>query len=195
MEIVLLCLLGVAVVAVFVLVGKLNVARRDLSRVKYEAEESQKNAEQLRSLNNKNEEAIGTLQKENSSLSVENARLSERLSFIEVEKDKMKKESETQFRLLANEIFAMESKQFRESSENRLGEILKPLKDNIHDFKQTIMSNYTEEAKERHSLKEHIKELMDLNHTIGKEARELTEALKGNSKVQGDWSQFLKNQV
>ena len=195
MEIALLCMIAAAVVAVFVLVGKLNAARRELSRVKYEAEDGLKNVEQLRGLNNRNEETIASLQKENSALSVENARLSERLSFIEVEKDKMKKETEMQFRLLANEIFATESKQFRESSENRLDEILKPLKENIHDFKQTIINNYTEEAKERHSLKGHIKELMDLNYSIGKEARELTEALRGNSKVQGDWGEMILESI
>ncbi len=195
METALLCMIAAAVVAVFILVGKLNAARRELSRVKYEAEDGLKNVEQLRGLNNRNEEAIASLQKENSALSVENARLSERLSFIEVEKDKMKKETEMQFRLLANEIFATESKQFRESSENRLDEILKPLKENIHDFKQTIINNYTEEAKERHSLKGHIKELMDLNYSIGKEARELTEALRGNSKVQGDWGEMILESI
>ena len=91
METALLCMIAAAVVAVFILVGKLNAARRELSRVKYEAEDGLKNVEQLRGLNNRNEEAIASLQKENSALSVENARLSERLSFIEVEKDKMKK--------------------------------------------------------------------------------------------------------
>ena len=60
MEIALLCMIAATVVAVFVLVGKLNAARRELSRVKYEAEDGLKNIEQLRCLNNRNEETIAS---------------------------------------------------------------------------------------------------------------------------------------
>ena len=75
-----------------------------------------------------------------------------------------------------------------------MSEILTPLKENIEQFKKTINDSYSNEARERFSLQERIKELIELNQSISKEAKDLTTALKGNSKVQGDWGeQVLTN--
>lgn len=125
----------------------------------------------------------------------ENAKLKERIAIVAEEREQIQKETESRFRLLANEIFSAESQKFKQASETRLDEILKPLKENIHDFRKTILENYTTEAKERHSLQQHLQNLMEMNASIGKEARELTEALKGNSKVQGDWGEMVLESI
>ncbi len=134
---------------------------------------------------------LSKVQDENSALREENGRLKERARFIEEEKEKLSQESEVRFKNIANEILADNSRVFKEQNESRLSEILTPLKENIEQFKKTVSESYSAEARERFSLHERIKELIELNLSIGKEAKDLTLALKGNSKVQGDWGEMI----
>lgn len=125
----------------------------------------------------------------------ENSRLNERIRFIEEEKDQLSKESELRFKNIANEILQQNTTIFKEQNESRLNEILSPLKENIEQFKKTIADNYSNEARERYSLQVHIKELIELNQSIGKEAKDLTLALKGNSKIQGNWGEMILENI
>ncbi len=134
-------------------------------------------------------------QQENILLSKENTRLQERITFIEEEKERLRKESEMHFKNLANEILNKNSIEFKEQSEHRLLEMLTPLRENIEQFKKAINESYSNEARERFSLQERIKELIELNQSIGKEAKDLTRALKGNNKVQGDWGEMILESI
>ena len=125
----------------------------------------------------------------------ENSRLREQIRFIENEKERLLKESEFRFKNIANEILRDNTISFKEQNENRLNEILAPLKENIEQFKKTILESYSTEAKERFSLQERIKELIELNQSIGKEAKDLTHALKGNSKIQGNWGEMILENI
>lgn len=127
-------------------------------------------------------------------LKEEYSKISERIKFIEEEKERLTNESELRFKNLATEILANNTQTFKEQNETRLSEILAPFKENIEQFKRTITESYSNEARERFSLQEKIKELIELNQFIGKEAKDLTIALKGNSKVQGDWGEMVLNQ-
>lgn len=124
-------------------------------------------------------------------LIAENARLQEQIRLITDEKAKLQQEAEANFKNLANDIFDDKTKKFKELNESRLNEILTPLKEQISKFENTIHDNTKNETKDREALREHIKLLMELNKTIGKEAKELTNALKGNSKTQGDWGEMI----
>ncbi|MDE6489852.1 MAG: DNA recombination protein RmuC [Muribaculaceae bacterium] len=101
------------------------------------------------------------------------------------------KEDELRFKTLASEILGNTQRTFKEQNESRMEEILKPLRDNIDQFRRSIDEKYTREAQERFSLKEKIEELKTLNDSISREARELTTALRGNSKAQGDWGEMI----
>lgn len=122
---------------------------------------------------------------------IETSRLNENLRFVEQEKQRLAQESELRFKNLANEILAANSRTFKEQNETRLAEILTPLRENIEQFRKAVTDTYSEEARQRFSLEERIKELITLNQSIGKEAKDLTSALKGNSKVQGDWGEMI----
>ena len=100
-------------------------------------------------------------------------------------------ESELRFKNLANEILGSTQRTFKEEHETRLNEILKPLRDNIEQFKRTVTDSYSQEARERFSLQERIKELIELNQSIGREAKELSVALRGETKTQGDWGEMI----
>lgn len=128
-------------------------------------------------------------------LKEEYSKLSERIKFIEEEKERLTNESELRFKNLATEILANNTQTFKEQNETRLSEILAPFKENIEQFKRTITESYSNEARERFSLQEKIKELIELNQFIGKEAKDLTIALKGNSKVQGDWGEMVLESI
>ncbi len=120
-----------------------------------------------------------------------NSRLEERIRFNEEEKKRLSEENELRFKALANQIFTENSRTFKEQHESRLSEILSPLKENLDKFQKTVAESYSNEARERFSLQEKIKELMELNQSIGQEAKELALALRGNSKTQGDWGEMI----
>ncbi|MDE6039032.1 MAG: DNA recombination protein RmuC, partial [Paramuribaculum sp.] len=72
-----------------------------------------------------------------------------------------------------------------------LASLLTPLKDDIEKFRNDVNQAYSSEARERFSLQERIKELIEANNSIGREAKELATALRGNSKTQGDWGELV----
>lgn len=132
---------------------------------------------------------------ENSSVCADNARLQEQLRQQAEERKNLRFESERAFREIAASIFDEKSKVMRESNRTQLGEILTPFKSDLENLKKTINDCYIGEMSEVKSLKEQVKDLTTLNNTIGREAKELTLALKGNSKVQGDWGEMLLKQL
>lgn len=136
-----------------------------------------------------------SLREENTSLRTENARLDEQLRQQSEERKALRTESEMIFREIANSIFDEKSKVMRENNRTQLGDILTPFKSDLEHLKKTINDCYIGEMSEVKSLKEQVKDLTDLNNTIGREAKELTMALKGNSKVQGDWGEMLLKQL
>lgn len=137
------------------------------------------------------DKALREMGKELELSKIENARLKEKLGNVEMFNKTILEETKSQFKTLASDIFDAHSQKFRESNEGRLSEILNPLKEEIKDFKKKVDDTYMTSAKERSILGEQMRSLMELNQTIGKEARNLTEALTGNSKVQGDWGEMI----
>ena len=125
----------------------------------------------------------------------DNARLKEQLRQESEQRGAMRRESEQAFKELATNILEEKSKLFKESNEQRLGEILAPFKENLQGLQKKIEDCYTGEVSEVKSLRQSLKELTELNTTISREARELTDALRGNSKVQGDWGEMILRQI
>ena len=128
-------------------------------------------------------------------LTAENARLKEKIRIESEEKARLQAETESRFKLLANEIFDDKTKRFKELNETRLSEILVPLKEQITKFEAALQDNTKNDIKDRETLRVHIENLMKLNESIGKEAKDLTSALKGNSKVQGDWGEMILRDI
>lgn len=106
-----------------------------------------------------------------------------------------KEEREQQFRAMASAAFTSQAEQMRQQQESGLGLILTPLKEQIEGFKKSFTDIYSAEARERFSLGEHIKRLIEANNSLGNEAKELTRALRGDSKVQGDWGEMVLESI
>lgn len=137
------------------------------------------------------DKAARALRNELEEARIENARLKEKIGNVEAFNNSVREETKAQFESLAADIFSSQSEKFKEANETRLSEILNPLKEDIKDFKRRVDDTYMNSSKERTLLGEQMKRLMELNMSIGKEARDLTEALSGNTKVQGDWGEMV----
>jgi len=107
----------------------------------------------------------------------------------EVEELQIKFSSE--FKNLANEILEAKSKKFTEQNKINIEEILKPLGEKIKVFEQKVTDTYNIEAKERFSLEKEIQKLVQANQKISEDATNLTNALKGQTKTQGQWGEFI----
>lgn len=118
-------------------------------------------------------------------------RLSEHKAEITTLNERFTKEFEN----LANRIFDDKSQKFTEQNKNNIGELLNPLGEKIKDFEKKVNDVYIIEGKERASLKNQLEMLQQLNQQMSKEANNLTKALKGENKTQGNWGEFILESV
>lgn len=100
-----------------------------------------------------------------------------------------------QFENLANKIFDEKGKKFADQNKINLGEILNPLREKISDFEKKVELTNTESIKNHSALREQLTNLKELNQQITKEASNLTRALKGDSKAQGNWGEYILESI
>jgi len=115
------------------------------------------------------------------------------------EKLKLLQDAETQLKLqfenLANQIFEAKTKQFKEQNNSSLNEIVSPLKEQLGDFKKRIEHVYEHETRDRVTLREEISQLRQDTQKMNQEALNLTRALKGDNKTQGNWGEMILEKV
>lgn len=134
----------------------------------------------------------------NNSLATERANnkaLNDKLQTQKDEIEAMGKKFNTEFENIANKILETKTAKFTEVNQKNLKDILEPLGENITKFKTKVEEVYDKESKERFSLGEKVKELALLNQVISEEARNLTKALKGESKTQGLWGEMILESI
>lgn len=191
MTLLLILLSVLALSALAFVTTRLTAARAEAASVKESLAASAAREEQARAAL---DEARGEQSRLNALLSdarAEQARLSTRLEILEKEREAHDRQLEERFTNLANDILRRNSSDLRAQNEERLTELLSPLRTNLEEFKKTVTDTYSSEARERFSLTERIRELVELNNTISREARDLTSALKGNNRVQGEWGEIV----
>ena len=126
-----------------------------------------------------------------SKLDSEKQHTEEKLKLLNEARDQLKNE----FKNMANGIFDEKTKNLTEQSRSNLDLILNPLRDQLGDFRKKIEEVYVNESKDRHALAEHIKILSDLNNQVSKDTLNLTRALKGENKTQGNWGEMILERV
>jgi len=210
-----LIILGVLVIVAFLLIWmKLNKtsdkpANEELEEVKLRAanfsaeklaaegkihmlEEQARNAAQI---NKEKEDTIVGLNRQVAALTTENKRLIEDLQnkqqAIEASEDKLR----IAFKNLANEILEEKTQKFTEQNSTKLDAILKPLGEKIISFEKKVEEAYHKESNERFSLVNEIKRLAELNQQISQEANNLTQALKGQAKTQGNCGEIILESI
>ena len=125
------------------------------------------------------------------SLKAENRNLAEKLESQKEEIASMHKQFNLEFENRANKIFQQKTETFNKLSTESLSSLLKPFGDNLNEFKHQVAEVYEKESKQRFSLEDRIKELVLLNKQISDDANNLTKALKGDSKMQGNWGEMI----
>ena len=100
-----------------------------------------------------------------------------------------------QFRTLAGDVLGEQSRRFKEENRESMDIILKPFKDNILEFRSRVDAIFTQQTEQSGALKNELQRLMELNKQITTETTNLTNALKGNSKVQGDWGEMILESI
>lgn len=128
---------------------------------------------------------------ENAKLSSENENISEKLEVQKKELLEMQSKLTEQFENIASKILTNNSKFMQEQNKEKLHDILHPFKEKIEKFEKKVDDTHKESIRENQSLKEQINILHKLNKDIGDEAKNLTKALKGESKTQGNWGEYI----
>lgn len=116
---------------------------------------------------------------------------SEKLALLERNRDALKQEFEN----LANRIFEQKSESFTQQTRTNLDTLLNPFRDQLQDFRKRVEDVYTSETQDRQALRSEIKSLHQLNQKITEEAANLTRALKGDKKIQGNWGELILERV
>ncbi|MDP4278683.1 MAG: DNA recombination protein RmuC, partial [Bacteroidota bacterium] len=128
-------------------------------------------------------------------LEADNRVLLEKLGTQKSELEKLHETIKLEFQNVANAIFDEKARSFNELSSEKLTNLLNPLNNNLKEFKDRVNEVYDKEAKERFSLTKEISNLMELNRKISDEANNLTMALKGDSKAQGNWGEMILENI
>ena len=130
-------------------------------------------------------------EKELAALRIEYRHLQERLTEQKGELENLQNQFRDEFKNLANEILEEKSKKFTEQNREKLDELLKPLGEKISEFQKRVEDNHKEDLKGRGALDQHLKTLQELNQKMSEEAKNLTKALKGDTKQQGNWGEVI----
>ena len=115
--------------------------------------------------------------------------LKQSLEQLRTEREASERTMKSEFKNLANEILAEHQHHLRQANRDSLDLLLKPFKDNITEFRERVERIYAHENEQRGALKNELDNLIKLNQQMTSSAANLTDALKGNSKVQGDWGE------
>lgn len=100
-----------------------------------------------------------------------------------------------QFENLANRIFEQSNRRVDEQNRQSLGSLLMPLREQLDGFRRQVQDSFGQEARERHTLAHEIRNLQQLNAQMAQEAVNLTRALKGDNKTQGNWGEVVLTRV
>src|SRR6056297_1834950 len=121
--------------------------------------------------------------------------LHERLHEHKKEVDELQQRFKTEFKNLANEILEEKTGKFTEQNKMNLDTILKPLHEKIKDFEKKVEETHKKDIADRASIQERIKHLIETSNQISDDAKNLTKALKGESKTQGGWGELILENI
>ena len=172
--------------------------KSDIARLEERTEQISKLEAQLQ----EREQALQRLQQQLTDLKSDNAQLT---SSIEGEQRHHKQQLEDleqarkkmvgEFENIANRVIDEKGKRFDENNRKGMDEILKPVREQLKEFRTRVDEIHHSDVKERASLKEHLNQLQQLNQEMNREAKNLTRALKGDNKAQGNWGELILERV
>lgn len=121
--------------------------------------------------------------------------LREKLVTQKQEMEDLQKKFTTEFENIANKILEKNSEKFTATNQKNMGDVLNPLKEKIELFERKVEDTYKQGLKDQTDLRAELKKLFDLNSKISEEANNLTKALKGDVKKQGNWGEVVLERI
>lgn len=204
-------ILGIVIggILVFLMMKSWFISKKSVEALNEKLIRSQENEnyslqkiEELKLSNNQLKDDINLIQRSKEELLFTNAELNAHYKNIQENLENQKSEflklqetTRLHFEKTANQILEEKSEKFTQLNQNQLKTILEPFQEKINELKNTVNETYDKEAKERFSLGEKVRELKDLNQQISEDARQLTRALKGESKTQGNWGEMILESI
>ncbi|HEY5653923.1 MAG TPA: DNA recombination protein RmuC, partial [Pontiella sp.] len=176
-----------AAIAAWALAG-LASRKKLLARAELELDERQGKLEMLVQEKAELKEACVRLETERDA---NQKHFDEKLQLLNESREQLKKEFEN----LANEILDQKGRAFKEMNQESIGNLLSPLKNDVAAFRERLEKIHESDSKDRIALKTELKHLQELNKEITEQAEELTNALKGQKKVQGNWGELILENV
>lgn len=167
---------------------RLAGATEEAKRLRCELVESERQGEGLR---RQMETARNEFTRISTTLDAERRQNDEKLALLNGAREQLS----NQFKALANEILEEKAKRFTEQNRTNIGQLLEPLKVKLTEFQGKVEEVYVQEGKERSALAAQVKHLMDLNRQLSDDAHNLTRALKGSSKTQGNWGEMILEKI
>ena len=145
-------------------------------------------------IENKDSQLVG-LQKMVVSKESDLKHITERLTEQKKEVEELQQRFTKEFENLANKILEEKTGKFTEQNKTNLDAILKPLQEKIKDFEKRVEDTHKKDIEDRASIQERIRNLIESSNKISEEANNLTKALKGESKTQGNWGELILENI
>lgn len=152
---------------------------------------SDKQVEQIKELTEKLTDQTSQVSK----LTANNTALNEKLITQKTEVEELQKTAHLQFEKIANKLFEEKSEKFTETNKTNIETLLNPLKEDINKFKEKVEATHTEDTKQRTSLEERIKGLIEQTNKVSTEANNLATALKGKAQKRGNWGEMILERI
>jgi len=170
------------------LTAKNSSLTENYTNIKETSGKQEEQITKLTELNNK-------LNSDNSTLTANNSALNDKLLTQKEEIIEIQKTSHLQFEKIASQILEEKSGKFTEVNKTNIEALLRPLGENIDNFKKKVEETYDKESKQRFSLEEKVKELIEQTNKVSSEANNLATALKGQAKKQGNWGEMILESI
>ncbi|KJY84408.1 DNA recombination protein RmuC [Vibrio galatheae] len=171
--------------------GKLMAVLEKLRYFDAVKQERQQYAQDLNQAREQKSQLEAQLREQEARHEQQNKANQEKLQLLEQAEERLKQ----QFEQLANQLFEAKTAKVDQQNRQSLDILLSPLKEQLEGFKKQVNDSFNQEAKERHTLVHELKNLQRLNEQMTKEALNLTQALKGDNKQQGNWGEVVLARV
>jgi len=168
--------------------GTVSALEQKVEGLEEQLRDAQQTKQQLR-------DTVGTLREENSTLATKNEELTTRLDEQEERLEEQEEALRDQFENLANDLLEEKAETFTEQNEENLDQLLDPLQDKLEAFEDKVEETYQEGLKERSKLEQKIEQLSELNQEMTEQASDLTDALEGQSRTQGEWGEMILERI
>lgn len=166
----------------------LGLANKELERFEVDKQQMQQQLAQ-------HQEEYLALHKRNGQLEAQNEQLRKQLSEQDTQLQERLQQMNLRFENMANAMLEDKGKQFSERQKQQMDLILDPLRERLKDFEQQVQSTHKESLQQQAGLFNELKHLKALNQQMSEEARNLTRALKGENKTQGNWGEVILQRV